>query len=230
MNKGGFQLDALYHYCRIMRSLEREIFLVNAFVESRDTAVDVGAKLGLWSYHLCRSFIRVESFEPVSEYCDVIRSTRRRNIHVHNEALSSYKGSMEIKLPVIKGNMLIPSIGLQTGIESRVVPVKRLDDYSVGKVRFVRIDVGRSLVDVLKGAERTISSFKPLMIIGIEQRHLDLPMSEVFEMLKSYGYRVYFLSGRKLRPYTDFSYELDQLPYLNDRGCAAYIHNFICLS
>ena len=47
VNRGGFQLDALYHTSRIKRSLEREIFLANAFVESRDTAIDIGANIGL---------------------------------------------------------------------------------------------------------------------------------------------------------------------------------------
>ena len=67
------------------------------------------------------------------------------------------------------------------------------------------------------------------MIIGIEQRHLDFPMDNVFKLLKSYGYNAYFLSGRRLRPYAEFSYELDQLPYLDNPASAAYVRNFICL-
>lgn len=232
VNKFGFQLDALYYYSRIMRNVESEIFIANAVVKSRDTAIDIGANLGLWSYHLSKSFVRVESFEPISEYCDVIKSTRRKNINVHNEALSSSKGTMEVRVPADKDGLLFQSgrlEGAASPSKSRVVPMKRLDDYSIGKVRFIKISVKGHEIEVLKGAGRTITFFKPVMIIGIEQRHLDYPMDNVFELLKSCGYKIYFLSGRKLRSYTDFSYELDQLPYLDTPASEMYVHNFICL-
>ncbi|MBN1376555.1 MAG: FkbM family methyltransferase [Dehalococcoidia bacterium] len=230
-NKHRLQLDALYYYHRIMRILENEIFIVNAVVSYKDTAIDVGANLGIWSYHLSKSFARVESFEPVSEYCDVIRNTRRKNINVHNEALSSSRGSMELRVPAGEGGLLqtVGQGGVERQSQSRVVPVKRLDDYSVGRVRFIRIDVGGHETEVLKGAERTISHFSPVMIIGIEQRHLDFPMDDVFKLFESYGYNTYFLSGRRLRPYAQFSYEIDQLPYLDNSASVAYVRNFICL-
>ena len=108
-NKYGFQLDALYYYARIMRNLESEIFLANAIVNHKDTAVDIGANLGIWSYHLSKSFARVEAFEPVSEYCDVIRNTRRRNINVHNEALSSSPCTLQVQVLAGKDGLLLQS-------------------------------------------------------------------------------------------------------------------------
>ena len=111
--------------------------------------------------------------------------------------------------------------------KNEVVPIKTLDDYAFANVKFMKIDVGGHEIEVLKGAKETIIREKPVMIIEIEQRRLDFPMDNVFELLKSYGYEAFFLSGRKLRRYTDFSYEMDQLPYLNNLSSIFYVHNFI---
>jgi len=230
--KHGYQLDLLYFYQRLMRNLESEIFLVKALSDVNGTAVDIGANYGVWSYHLSKIFSRVEAFEPINECCDVIRSTRRKNINVHNEALSSSPGNLELRIPVENSELLLQSarLGDVNGqFESRVVPVKTLDTYSVGKVRFIRIDVAGHEIEVLKGAERTIKQFKPVMIIEIEQRHLDFPMDDVFKLVESYGYNAFFLSGRKLRPYSVFSYELDQRPYLDDVSSCCYVNDFIFL-
>jgi hypothetical protein len=199
-NKYSCQLDARYYYSRITRTLEAEIFIPNAVADRNGIAIDVGAGLGIWSYHLSKLFVQVEAFEPITDCCGVIRSTRRRNISVHNEGLSSAAGNMELRT---------------------------LDDYAFANVKFMRIDVGGREIDVLKGAQRTINAEKPVMVIDIEQRHLDFPIDNVFELLKSWGYEAFFLSGRKLRHYTEFSYEMDQLPYLNKLSSIFYVHNFI---
>jgi FkbM family methyltransferase len=215
-----------------MRKLESEIFLVKAIARSHDTAIDIGANLGVWSYHLSKSFARVESFEPVSEYCNVIKNTRRKNIIVHNEALSSSQRTVEVQVPADKDALSLDSAGsggAGSQLEKRSVPAKKLDEYSMDRVRLLRIGVNGHEIEVLKGAERTIARCRPAMIIRVEQRYLDFPMDNVFELLKSYRYNVYFFSGRKLRPYADFSYKLDQLPYLDNPASAAYVCNFICL-
>lgn len=228
--KFGCQLDSLYYYSRVKRILEEEIFMVNAIADRNGIAVDIGANYGIWSYHLSKIFFRVEAFEPIRECCDVIECTRRKNIRVHNEALSSSAGNMELLIPVEDGRLQLQSakFGESSGQCKKVlVPVKKLDDYEFANVKFIKIDVEGHEIEVLKGAEKTISRSKPVMIIEIEQRHLSFPMDNVFELLKSYGYGPFFLSGRKLRPYADFSYELDQLPFLNNLTSFLYVHNFI---
>lgn len=232
-SKLGIQMDSYYYYLRLMRLLENEIYLVNAISDRRGRAVDIGANYGIWSYHLSRIFKSVDAFEPIKECCEVIRNTKRKNITVHNEALSSGQGSLELKIPVDEeGELLLQSacLGDINGpYDSRVVPVKTLDDYGLMNTKFIKIDVEGHEIEVLKGAANTILRDKPSMIIEIEQRHLDYPMDNVFELVKSYGYKAYFLSGRRLRPYSEFSYEQDQMPYLDDLSSVAYIHNFVCL-
>jgi FkbM family methyltransferase len=229
-SKFDCQLDALYYYSRITRILEGEIFITNAITDRKGIAIDIGANLGIWSYHLSKLFVQVEAFEPIAGYCDVIRSTRRKNISVHNEGLSSTAGNIELRIPMKDGRLLLQSARLcdvKGEFKNEVVPIKTLDDYAFANVKFMKIDVGGHEIEVLKGAKETIIREKPVMIIEIEQRRLDFPMDNVFELLKSYGYEAFFLSGRKLRRYTDFSYEMDQLPYLNNLSSIFYVHNFI---
>ncbi len=229
-NKFDCQLDALYYYSRITRILEGEIFIANAIADRNGIAIDVGANLGVWSYHLSKLFVQVEAFEPIAGYCNIIRSTRRKNIRVHNEGLSSEAGTMELRIPIADDRLLLQSArprDIRGEFKNKVVPIKTLDDYAFDNVKFVKIDAGGHEIEVLKGAKKTINSEKPVMIIDIEQRCLDFPMDNIFELLKSYGYEAFFLSGRKLRHYTDFSYDLDQLPYLNNLSSIFYVHNFI---
>jgi len=213
-----------------MRILEDEIFVVNAIADRKGIAIDIGANLGIWSYHLSKLFVQVEAFEPIAGYCDVIRNTRRKNISIRNEGLSSKAGNMRLRIPIEDGRLLLQSTqsaDVSWKFKNKVVPIKTLDEYEFANVKFMKINVGGHEIEVLKGAKKTIISEKPVMIIEIEQRRLDFPMNNIFELLKSYGYEAFFLSGRKLRHYTEFSYEVDQLPYLNNLSSIFYVHNFI---
>lgn len=228
----NLQLECYYYYLYTMHLLENEISLVNTIARSDGIALDIGANFGVWSYHLSKIFYQVEAFEPIAECCAVIRNTHRKNIHVHNVAISSVEGNMELHIPVEKGRMLLQSASLgeiKGKCNSCTVPVKRLDDYMFDGIGFIKIDVEGYETEVLKGAEKTITKNMPAMIVEIEQRHLSFPMDNVFKLLDSYGYNAFFLSGSKLRPYEQFSYKLDQEPYLNSPSSIAYIHNFIFL-
>ena len=79
-SKFDCQLDALYYYSRITRILEGEIFIANAIADRHGIAIDIGANLGIWSYHLSKLFVHVEAFEPIAGYCDVIRGCSNKNI------------------------------------------------------------------------------------------------------------------------------------------------------
>jgi FkbM family methyltransferase len=224
------QLESLYYYSRVMRILEEEIFIVNAITPGKGVAIDVGANYGIWSYHLSKLFANVEAFEPIWECCDVIRNTHRKNINVHNEALSSSCGSLEVKIQKESNRLLLQPTKLNCADEQSeriTVVAKTLDDCAFSDVSFIRINVAGHELEVLKGAENTIKRDKPVMIVEIEQRHLDFLMSRVFERMSTLGYSAYFLSGRRLRPYSEFSYERDQMPYLNNLTSIFYVDSFI---
>jgi hypothetical protein len=54
----------------------------------------------------------------------------------------------------------------------------------------------------------------PPVLIEIEQRHLDGPISEVFYELEEFGYQVFYIGQSVLQPIAEFDLQHDQLAKL----------------
>ena len=62
----------------------------------------------------------------------------------------------------------------------------------------IKIDVEGHEAAVLPGATATIDRERPRIVIEIEQRHLDCPISDIFDQIRVHGYRGWF-EGRNSR-------------------------------
>src|ERR1051326_2496622 len=91
-----YHVAARYHYRRIFGTLDDEIHLLRDLAGDRRTAIDIGANLGVYTYVLSQLCRRVEAFEPVPEYADLLRSFHSRSVHVHQVALSSHPGTQQL--------------------------------------------------------------------------------------------------------------------------------------
>jgi hypothetical protein len=78
--------------------------------------------------------------------------------------------------------------------ESIKVPLVRLDDLGLSQVTFIKIDVDGHEVAVLRGAETVIKQDQPRLLIEVEQRIQ--PVSDVINLMRSFGYRGWVLPGR----------------------------------
>jgi len=235
-----------YQYSRIVGRLEDELLdldkLLNSIDATKKRAIDIGANRGLYTYVLAQIYEVVEAFEPqhsCTKTIDAYRKNFRKEINVHNCALSSSVGEMTLNIPVIEGRLRTT---LSTGLaslnktkgkhESIQVPVHRLDDYAFRDVSFIKIDVEGHEREVIAGAKGTIKREKPILLVEIEQRHLkSLPITVIFDEIKELGYDGYFLLDRRLTSIEEFSYEQHQkLPLSQNQGTIinqAYINNFI---
>ena len=54
----------------------------------------------------------------------------------------------------------------------------------------------------------------PAVLIEIEQRHLAVPIKEIFRELEELGYHVFYIDESVLRPISDFDVQRDQLSKL----------------
>jgi hypothetical protein len=81
-----------------------------------------------------------------------------------------------------------------------------------------------------------LRKYLPLMLIEIEQRHLDCPIKDVFAEIDDIGYVLYFIDGAALRPIGEFDLEKHQLssvvprmftPFSMPEG---YVHNFCAVA
>ena len=228
-----YHLPLRYHYRRWRGTLDQEAALLKEIVNPGGTALDVGANVGVYTYLLWRLCVRVEAFEPIPEYADVIRAFGAPNIGVHQVALSSASGTRKLYFAREQGvtdlgrGSLSPPESREDLIE---VPVRTLDEYELSNVSFMKLDVEGHELDVLKGAKRTVERWRPNLLVEIEQRHLSFPMTIVFDHLRDLGYRAHFPDCGRLRPIAEFSYERHQLPYLHDVYSPNYINNFVFLS
>lgn len=145
------------------------------------TAVDVGANIGnhtLWFSIVCG--LTVEAFEPVfyRELTTNVRINRVRGVTVHRVALGDQRGT---------ATHVGPHGRLDSGRGE--IPVRTLDDYALGGVSLLKVDVEGMEPAVLRGAEETIRANQP--VIFAEEWDDDPRWhDDIAKVLDGYGYEM----------------------------------------
>ena len=227
-----YQVPLRYWYRRVTHRLEKELPIVLQLIPRGHIAVDVGANNGVYTYALSKWGAQVEAFEPLPSCARAIAAFRSSNVRVHEVALSSATGARELFVPQISGvlHTALARFSRPAGaFEAIRVPVRRLDDFGFRDVSFIKIDVEGHELEVLRGGAETIATCHPLLLIEVEQRHLELSMEDVFSEVLRFGYRGFFVLCERLAPLKDFSYKLHQQPFLGNVLSPDYVNNFIFL-
>jgi FkbM family methyltransferase len=156
----------------------------------KHTAIDVGGHCGFWSFYLAGNFKKVYTFEPV----EIFRECFKKNIPHENVEL----------LPVALGNengFVSMNVELENTGATHVlcntndlnkVELKKLDDYELTDIDFIKIDVEGYENQVVLGAKETLLRNKPIIIVeqkGFSDRFNETQF-EAIDTLKSYGAKV----------------------------------------
>lgn len=235
------RLPLEYDYLNITGQLEREMYCLNSLIPRKGCAIDIGANRGLYTYVLAKFCSVVQAFEPQPWCAELIVEYGKqfnKNINVYQCGLSSFNGTLTLKIPVIRGRMRNTLVtGLASFSEkdcehnSIDVPIRRLDDYNFQDVVFIKIDVEGHERQVLKGARETIARERPTILIEIEQRHLDnISVQTVFNEIQELQYNGFFLYKGNLLSIKEFSLEKHQnfLIYSSkNKLYKNYVNNFI---
>jgi len=139
-----------------------------------DVAIDAGANIGSYTLRLARNFRRVVAFEPNPVVSSILRMNGARNkfqnITVEDTALSDVNSTLHLHIDSRREGVASLDPGHYGTSFDRVkmVRVARLDDFHLpeGRVDFAKIDVEGFEEQVLRGAHRTISKFRP--VLGVE--------------------------------------------------------------
>jgi len=227
---------------KISGHAEPEMLRLAEFVPPGRIALDVGANIGLFSHALSRLCPRVEAFEPQPGCLESLRAfagTTGGRVVVHPTAVSDQDGVLTLHIPEADGTnsglaTFRATVAGQSGpVRALDVPVRRLDGFNFKNVGFIKVDVEGHEIEVLRGAEETLRRERPVLMIEIEQRHLEFPIAEIFQWLRALGYVGFFLRGGAKVPLDQFSVDADQTAHLEDvvaerysqiRG--KYINNF----
>ena len=105
--------------------------------------------------------------------------------------------------------------------KSFIVNTTSLDILNYQNIGFVKIDVEGHEYKLIEGAINFLKTNKPVLLIEIEQRHNDINIDKIFNIIVNLGYSGYFILNNKLLPLSKFSIIIHQ--NINKR---IYINNF----
>jgi FkbM family methyltransferase len=241
-----FQIAVAQYWKHLIRQGDLMAQLTRYFVQPGSTTVDVGASWGLFTYgqaHSTGPSGSVFSFEPNPVNRDVLGAIRDRyaGVQIFSVAASDQNGTAELVVPVSHGRAVAAQGSLSHGfsdVETEVVrvPVARLDEMlrTAERIQFMKIDVEGHERAVLQGATEILSGSRPVVLIEIEQRHLDENIEELFNFIYEFDYDLWALRAKGIVPIIEFDLERDQLDYIDGAFIPYsvgrdYVNNFLML-
>lgn len=172
--------------------MEPELRILRDIVPAGRVAIDVGANRGYYSYALSKIASRVEAFEPYPVIARFARRKLRKNVRLHEIALSNYCGSAKLRIPQCKGGIdvhyggTLTDIPLENSIEV-VVPVMTIDQFGFDDVGFIKVDAEGSDMDVIEGARKTIRRHRPNLLVELLPFYRD-PLGCIEQIETTMGY------------------------------------------
>lgn len=211
---------------------EQRLMLLDDFVPRRGTAVDAGAWWGPWTYWLSRRCDQVWSFEPNPLMAAHLAAVAAPNVHVEHVALSDADGTAQLHTPEAPGPDALGTLDPRfcaDGSRAVEVQLRTLDSYGLEDVSFVKIDVENHEMPMLEGSRKTLERWQPSILIEIEQRFYDFPITEVFAWLGALDYAGWLRRQGRWEPVTTFDVQRDQHDHVAHVHSPAYINNFVFL-
>jgi FkbM family methyltransferase len=192
---------------------EQELYIVPFLCDKAKTSIDVGASEGVYTVHMISRSRDCFAFEPRhAQAAELEEMFRYLSLPVRVEAVALSDTGGDTTLRILErdvGRSTIepdnPLVDLDGSASLEVtVPRRRLDDYELDVVGFVKIDVEGHELSVLRGSAETIRRCRPALLIEIEERHKPNAIHRVSKFLAEFGYNGYFILQHDLIPLTHF--------------------------
>lgn len=183
---------------------------LKAMIAPDSTIIDVGANIGFLSAKFSKWLSKkglVIAIEPEPLNVQILKQTlgekKISNVEVINGAAAEKEGTLFLKL-----NPLNPA---DHRLSDQGIPIKAftIDNLLDGKgylpVSLIKIDVQGAEPRVLQGAKNTISQYKPIIFIEIDDESLNaagFTSNGLIELLRSYGYDLWDEKMKRARPFT----------------------------
>jgi FkbM family methyltransferase len=199
---------------------EPEMELLDLLCERHRPGIDVGAKVGMYTYRIRKHSSEVIAFEPIPMFNHILRAVfEGKRGRIEPYAVSNQRGTAILRVPyghdgvakygrstIDPGNHFDP--GLIAGNEEIEVETCRIDDYNLPDVGFIKIDVEGHELAVLAGAEVTLARHAPSLLIECNDEHQPDAVKRLGAWLDAHGYTTVFLDGRELRPFEEYEREI----------------------
>ena len=202
----------------IKNNYEKEIVILDQIVKKDLESVDVGVYRGVYTYKLSQLSKHVHAFEPnplIFPKLNKNLSKIVQNVTFYNIALSNKEKETDLKIPkrnktILKKNYEeMFKLGCATihkdnilknnNFETYKVKTSKLDDILINKrVGFIKIDVEGHEKNVIEGARRIIKTYKPNLLVEIEEQHSNEKAEKTINYINNLGYNSFFVDNLKL--------------------------------
>lgn len=213
-------------------SYEREMELLDILCDPARTGIDIGAKVGMYTYRIRARSSDVIVFEPVPLFHDMLRAVfEGKRGHIEPVAASNRRGTAKLRMPfgaegkrqfgrssIEPANPLVHEDIAHT--EELEVETRPIDDYKYPNIGFMKIDVEGHELAVLEGAARTIAAQRPNLLVESNDEHNPGAVGRLAAWLAAHDYEAQFLDGTELKGIA--SYDREQ------HWVGRNIENFIC--
>lgn len=157
-----------------------------SFVTNHHVAIQAGGHVGLWPKEFSKYFNAVYTFEPdnINFQC-LARNCKESNIIKFQAALGD--SSQFISLDINPRNAGAHSVG-----QGGIIPTIRIDDLHLEECDLIQLDIEGYELKALKGAEKTIKKFKPVIVVedkGLSEKYGVLK-GEIEKWLGQLGYKI----------------------------------------
>lgn len=173
------KLPFAYWLHRFEKWAEPELLHLDELCTSRNTAIDIGANIGFYSYRMSQMFSRVFAFEINQELIVELVAYNAGNISVSSAGLSSITGEAILYVPILRG---IPLTGWASLVPNncpdtkehvtKPVHLRTLDSFHISPVCFIKIDVEGHELEVLRGAIQTLTRCRPRVLVEVKECNL----------------------------------------------------------
>jgi len=224
-----------------------EINYVRHNLGQGDTAFDIGAHKGSYTYWMRRSvkktgiIVCIEPQPILFEYLKRMFNMFRYSNVILMDCAVSYNDT--------EGVISVPAIPGKTSQEARIddqnivvnkkeyhqinVKIRSLDsivDETDLKPKIVKIDVEGHEYSVIKGMDKMLTNIRPKIIMECEARHINNhTVFDVFNLIYDKGYEGYFYQNGIKKPLDQFDLKRDQLSYVDKQQWSDnnYVNNFV---
>ncbi|MET1080193.1 MAG: FkbM family methyltransferase [Pseudomonas sp.] len=183
---------------------QREIDLLCAFIGPGDTVVDAGAYLGTHT----RAFSErvgsdglVYGFEPNPSSFSVLQHNARMaplgNIQLFNLGIGAMSQSCALQVDDSLLNRASATMAGSAGASVATVPVRALDDIGIARVNLIKVDVEGMELQLLRGAECTITREQPVIFLEVNSLAGSLGL---LPWAEQHGYLVYGVNVAAFNP------------------------------
>jgi len=205
-----------------------EIQVIRSLIEHGETVLDIGANIGFYTdifSDIVGSNGKVHAFEPdILNYSHLRKYfDKRNNVSLQQKAISEKTGSLKIFTSKLL-NVDHRTYPIEQYESSYNIEAVSIDDYVAGgfKIDFIKMDIQGNELKALRGMEKTLNAFKPILLTefwpsGLKQAGDSA--DDYLSLVQSYGYSIYQLNDGII---SNFQREI--IPGLELKGDFGYIN------